>query len=180
MGHLSYSYLNNLKDLVTGLHFEKTDYQLSCIPCIEGKQTKKSFKKLKRTNRAKDVLELVHSDVCGPMQTPSWGGARYFLTFIDDKTRKTYIYFLKGKDEVFVKFQEFKELAETQTGKRLKAIRTNNGKEYVNQAMKEFMKTNGIRHQTTVAYTPEQNGMAERCNRIIMERARTMIGKQQI
>jgi len=76
---------------------------------------------------------------------------------------------------VFVKFQEFKELAETQTGKRIKAVRTDNGKKYVNQAMKEFMKTNGIRHQTTVAYTPEQNGMAERCNRTIMERARTMI-----
>jgi len=76
------------------------------------------------------------------MQTPSWGGARYFLTFIDDKTRKTFIYFLKGKDEVFIKFQEFKELAETQTGKSLKAIRTDNGKEYVNQAMSEFMKTN--------------------------------------
>lgn len=84
------------------------------------------------------------------------------------------VYFLKRKDEVFTKFQEFKKLAETQTGKKLKAIRTDNGREYINQTMKEFMNKEGIRHQTTMAYTPEQNGVAERCNRTIMERARAM------
>lgn len=118
MRHLSYSYLNNLKGLVTGLHFKEINYQLSCIPCLKGKQTRKPFKRSKRRNRANDILELVHSDVCGPMQTPSWGNARYLLTFIDDKTRKTFVYFLKGKDEVYTKFQEFKKLAETQTGKK--------------------------------------------------------------
>lgn len=175
MGHLNYSYLNNLKGLVTGLHFKEINHQLNCIPCLKGKQTRKPFKRLKRANRANDILELVHSDVCGPMQTLSWGNARYFLTFIDDKSRKTFVYFLKGKDEVFTKFQEFKKLVETQTGKRLKAVRIDNGREYVNQAMKEFMNKEGIRHQTTVEYTPEQNGVAERCNRIIMEKARAMI-----
>lgn len=123
-----------LRNLVTGLHFEEICHSWNCVPCLKGKQTRKSFKKTKKVNTANDILELVHSDVCGPMQTSSWGGA-YFLIFIDNKSRKTFVYFLKGKDEVFTKFQEFKELAENQTGRRLKILRTDNGKEYVNQAM---------------------------------------------
>jgi len=71
--NLNYSYLNNLKDLVTGLHFEKTDYQPSCMPCLEDK---KIILKNRREQIEPDVLELVHSDVCGPMQMPSWGGAQ--------------------------------------------------------------------------------------------------------
>jgi len=68
--------------------------------------------------------------------------------------------YISSKERMKCLFQEFKELAETQTGKRLKAVRTDEGKEYVNQAMKEFVRTNGIRHQTTMAYTPEQNGVS--------------------
>lgn len=155
MGHLNYSYLSDLRNLVTGLNFKEIPKFFNCVPCLKGKQMRKPFKKSKKASRAREILELVHSDVCGPMQTSSWGGKRYFLTFIDERSRKTFVYFLKGKDEVFEKLREFKELTETQTGRKLKILRTDNGREFVNQKMKEFIKRNGIRHQTTVAYTPK-------------------------
>lgn len=178
MGHLNYSYLSDLRNLVTGLNFKEIPKSLNCVPCLKGKQMRKPFKKSKKASRASDILELVHSNalciaVCGPMQTPSWGGKRYFLTFIDDRSRKTFVFFLKGKDKVFEKFREFKKLAEP--GRKLKILRTDNEREYVNQNMKKFMKRNGMQHQTTVAYTTEQNRIAEKYNRTIMERARTMI-----
>src|SRR5215469_9456007 len=114
------------------------------------------------------------------MKQVSLGGAKYFLTFIDDKTRNTFVYFLKSKDEVLKYFQEFKALAENQTGKRIKILRSDNGGEYVSHAFKAYLKSNGIHHQTTVAYTPEQNGVAERANRTIVERARSMLHAQGI
>ena len=82
----------------------------------------------------------MHSDVCGPMCEKSISGYRYFLTFIDDKTRKTSVYFLKGKDEVVCKFKEFTALVERQTGKKLKILRSDNGREYVCAEMKKCMR----------------------------------------
>jgi transposase InsO family protein len=145
-----------------------------CKGCVHGKHHRLPLP-TNGAKRATDILELVHSDVCGPMKQESFGGARYFLTFIDDKTRKTFVYFLKSKNEVFKKFQEFKVFAENQIGKRIKALRSDNGGEYISHAFDKYLKSNGIRHQTTIAYTPEQNGVAERANRTIVERARSML-----
>jgi hypothetical protein len=114
------------------------------------------------------------------MSKNSIGGARYFVTFIDDKTRKTFVYFLKSKDEVFAKFKEFKSHAEKQTGKRIKILRSDNGGEYTSAAFDRYLKDRGIQHQKTVPYTPEQNGVAERANRTIVERARCMILEQDM
>jgi transposase InsO family protein len=109
------------------------------------------------------------------MEIESIGGARYLLTFIDDKTRMTFVSFLKTKDEVFSKFVQFKTYIEKQTGKCIKAIRTDRGKEYVNNQMMDYFQKHGIHHQKTIAYTPEQNGVSERCNRTLVERARAML-----
>ena len=125
-----------------------------------------------------DVLELVHSDVCGPMSTPSLGGSRYFLTFIDDKTRFVWVYFLKSKDEVFEKFQDWKQMAEKHTGRKLKTLRTDNGGEYVSTKFTRLLKNEGIRHERTVPKTPEQNGVSERMNRTLVEMARSMLQGQ--
>ena len=125
--------------------------------------------------RAKEPLKLIHTDVCGPMSTNSIGGARYFVTFIDDNSRKTFVYFLKTKDQVFTKFKEFRSMIQNQTGKRIKNIRSDNGGEYLSNNFKKFLKDHGIQHQVTVPYTPEQNGVAERANRIIVEAARSML-----
>jgi len=80
-------------------------------------------------NRVKGILGLIHSDICGPMSTRALSGGKYFVTFIDDHSRKTWIYFLKTKDEVFDQFREFKALVENMTGKKIKVLRSNNGGE---------------------------------------------------
>ena len=89
--------------MVTGIKFQEQD-ALQCESCFMGIQTKQSFSK-KGGTQAKEMLALVHSDVCGPMTEKSISGYRYFLTFIDDKTRKTFVYFLKGKDKILSKFK---------------------------------------------------------------------------
>lgn len=175
MGHLGMHNLKLLRDkMATGISFPDISSKLECISCIMGKQTKQPFRKTD-AKRAKEVLGLVHSDVCGPMSIPSMSGFRYFLTFIDDLTRKTFIYFLKNKSEVFEKFTVFKAFAENQCGKKIKILRTDNGTEYVNKRMDDLLKKCGIQHQLTVEYTPEQNGVAERANRTICDKARTML-----
>src|SRR5205823_12882614 len=103
--------------------------------------------------RMKEILDLVHTDVCGPMQTTSIGGAKYFATFVDDKSRHVTLYLLKSKDEVFDRFKEFKEYAEKQTGKRIKQIRSDGGGEYASNAFTKYLASQGIRHQTTAPYT---------------------------
>lgn len=145
-----------------------------CEHCLMGMQTKQPFTKTGAV-RAEEVLELVHLDVCEPMSEASCRGFHYFLTLIDDKTRKSFIYFLKGKDEVLSKIEQFKALVENQTGKSLKTLRTDNGQASVNRAMQSFLRRNGINHQVTVEYTPEQNGVAETANRNICESARSMV-----
>ena len=172
MGHLSASGMKRLREMTTGAQFEMKN-ELQCVPCIEGKHHRQPFNA--RGQRAERVLELVHSDLCGPMETASIGGRRYFLTFIDDASRKTVVYFLKSKTEVLESFQDFKAFAENQTGERIKRIRTDNGREYVNREMKEFLRKSGIHHEMTAPYNPEQNGLAERRNRTYVERARSML-----
>lgn len=114
---------------------------------------------------------MVHSDVCGPMSVASLGGARYFVTFVDDYTRYSTVYFLRQKSEVFGKFKEFAAEVENVTGLEIKTLRTDNGGEYTSAEFELFLKENGIRHKVTAPYTPQQNGVAERLNRTIQEMA---------
>ena len=176
LGHLNVGGIKHLasKALVKGLEIGENEKMELCKGCIQGKHHRLPFP-AENEKRATEPLELIHTDLCGPMQQASIGGAKYFLTFIDDATRKTFVYFLKAKHEVFGKFQEFKALAERQTSKQIKAIRSDNGGEFVSKAFDEHLKSHGIHHQKTVPYTPQQNGVAERANRTIVERARTML-----
>jgi hypothetical protein len=100
----------------------------SCESCILGKQHRKIFPK-EMSYRAWAPLEIVHTDLCGPMKKPSLGGRVYFLTFIDDYSRKTWVYFLKHKSETFEKFKEFKVLVEKQSGLSIKILRLDRGGE---------------------------------------------------
>ena len=114
------------------------------------------------------------------MNTQSLSGAQYFLTFIDDKTRYTWIYVLKRKDEVFKYFVEWKALVEKSTGQKLKALRTDNGREYTSNEFQDYLKKEGIRHELTVPKTPEQNEVAERMNRTLMEAVRSMLSNARL
>ena len=144
-----------------------------CEACVKGKQQRLPFQK--EGSRVDKVLKLLHLDLCGPMETTSVGGSRYFFTLIDDHSRKVFVFFLQQKSEVKSTFESFKKLIENQTDQKIKILRTDNGKEYVNHNLKSFLDLHGIRHQTTIQYTPEQNGLAERMNRTIVEKARSML-----
>ena len=101
--------------------------------------------------------------MCGPFKVKSKGGALYFATFIDDHSRKIWVYPLKSKDQVLDVFKQFQALSERQTGKKLKCIRTDNGGEYIGP-FDNNCKSQGIRHQKTPPKTPQLNGLTERMN----------------
>lgn len=175
LAHLSQKNMSKLrKGLATGINFLEDDKLEDCIPCIQGKQKRNSFP-TGNIKRAKEKLELIHSDLCGPMSEVTWGGARYLLMFTDDHSRKTFGYVIKSKKQVLEKFIEFKTLVENQTNLRIKKIRTDNGLEYCNYPFENYLKKYGIIHETTVPYTPEQNGVSERMNRTIIEKARSIL-----
>jgi hypothetical protein len=96
-----------------------------CKGCMRGKNINKAFHS--SDNRAQGILDLVHFDVCGLMSTPSHGGCLYYVIFIDDYSRKCWIYFLKAKSDTFDKFKVYKAFIENQTRKHIKTLRTNNG-----------------------------------------------------
>ncbi|KAH9769617.1 hypothetical protein KPL71_012080 [Citrus sinensis] len=114
-------------------------------------------------------------DLWGPSQVPSYDGARYFITFIDDYSRRVWVYVLKHKNEAFERFKEWTALMENQTEKRLKRLRTDNGLEYCNKDFENFCKSKGIARHRTVRNTPQQNGLAERINRTLIEKVRCML-----
>ena len=177
LGHLNVQSMKELQSMVSGLHLGHCSMNVTCEGCIQGKQQRKPFPSGVAT-RAKQLLELVHSDVCGPMRTPSLGGARYFVTFIDDFSRKVWVYIIKAKSECFAKFKEWKALVEKQCEHKIKVLRSDNGGEYVSIQFDELLKHEGIARQTSTPYTPQQNGVAERANRTIVEMARSMLHSQ--
>ncbi|CAA0832257.1 Uncharacterized mitochondrial protein AtMg00710, partial [Striga hermonthica] len=130
---------------------------------------------LYRTQLKENVLEMVYSDVCGPMEVESLGGSRYFVTFIDDASRKLWVYLLRTKGEVFQYFKRFHAMVERQAGKPLKCLRSDNGREYTSHEFKNYCAEHGIRHEKTVPGTPQHNDVAERINRTIMEKVRCML-----
>lgn len=173
-GHVSYHTLFKMQSSVTGLVIQGTKNDIrKCEICPLGKQHRKPFKT--STTRATKILHLIHSDLCGPMEKRSIGGARYLLTFTDDYSRKLFVYFLPDKSCVLDIFLEFKQLMENQTECKIKILRTDNGTEYVSKRFEHALKQYGIQHQMTCTYTPEQNGVSERANRSIIERAKCMI-----
>ncbi|KAL0330831.1 UNVERIFIED_CONTAM: Retrovirus-related Pol polyprotein from transposon TNT 1-94 [Sesamum angustifolium] len=151
----------------------------ACEACLQGKQHKKPFPS-GTSWRAKAVLELIHTDVCGPMRTPSHEQNRYFILFIDDYSRMTWVYFMREKSEVFKVFKKFKNLVEKQSGRSIKVLRSYRGKEYNNSEFDKFCEEEGIEHQTTVSYNPQQNGVSERKNRTVMEMARSILQEKHL
>jgi transposase InsO family protein len=174
LGHISLKRLKEMegKDMVRGLKLEGSIEDMVCEHCLHGKQKRFPFKE-KSGRRATRVLELVHSDVCGPMEQNSLGGAMYFVTFIDDFSRKCYVYLLRKKSDVLRFFLEFLAMAERESGKKLKTLRTDNGGEF--QALAPTLRERGIKWETSAPYTPQQNGVAERFNRTIVEMSRSML-----
>ena len=135
--------------------------------------TKRPF--IRKGIRATQPLELIHSDVCGPMSVRARGGYEYYVTFIDDYSRYAYVYLMQRKSETFERFKEFRAEVENQLGKTIKSLRSDRGGEYLDQEFEDYMVEHGIVSQLTAPGTPQQNGVAERRNRTLMEMVRSMI-----
>ena len=177
-GHLHYKALPEARKVVTGMPEFGNNHEGVCKGCAEGKHTRGPFPS--SVTKTSDILHLVHSDLSGMLPVTSLGGCSYYMTFTDDFSRKTWIYFLKKKDEAFMWFCTFKALVENMTGKKIKILRTDNGTEYESNEFKNFCREAGIKRETTTAYTLEQNGVAERKNRTIVEAARAMLCDQDL
>lgn len=178
--HMRYGHLNenDLKklvrmDMVKGLFKSKGEMPF-CDICVKCKQTVLPFK-ASTNKKVVKTLDLVHSDVCGPMQTLSNGGSRYFITFIDECTNWVEVYFLKSKAEAKEAFQKYRAKVEKQTERKIKCLRTDNGLEYCSKDFDRMLEANGIRREKSSAYTPQQNGTAERMNRTLVDIARSML-----
>jgi transposase InsO family protein len=171
--HLHYRALPVLRRMVTGIPELQVEHEGVCRGCTLGKNTKGPYPS--SDSRSKGILDLVHSDVCRPMTVSSLGGFLYYVTFIDDFSWKTWIYFMKTKDEVFNRFQEFKAQTENLMGKKIRVLRIDNGGEYTSIDFSDFCKEAGIKRELTVPYNPQQNGVAERKNRSIVEVFKEMI-----
>jgi transposase InsO family protein len=167
-----------LKEFVIGLPDFNTENHEVCKGCAMGKYNKTTLSS--SDSRIGGILDLIHLDVCVPMSSPSLSGYDYYVTFIDDHSRKTWIYFMKTKDEVFIRFQEFKALVENYTGMKLMTLRFDNGGEYTSKAFKDFCAGGGIKRELIVLYNPQQNRVAERKNRAIFGAAKSMLYDQDL
>ncbi|KAK8694436.1 hypothetical protein V6N13_071988 [Hibiscus sabdariffa] len=128
-----------------------------------------------KSERASDLLGLIHSDVCGPMNTQARGGFQYFITFTDDVSRYGYIYLMLHKSKALEKFKEFKNEVQNQHGKSIKALRSDRGGEYLSQDFDELLKECGIVSQLTPPGTTQWNGVSERRNRTLLDMVRSMM-----
>ncbi|MCO5562234.1 hypothetical protein L7F22_015860 [Adiantum nelumboides] len=175
-GHVGYGSLMTLQrhNMVHDLSLLEMPPRHVCEGCVLGKMHRFAFSQ-DGSVRATRKLQLVHSDVCGPMRTPSVGNSLYFVTSIDDFSRFCWVYPLKAKSDVFAVFQHYVSMVENETGCKVQTLRTNRGGEYMSGAFKDFLGKKGIKHQCTMPYTPQQNGVAERKNRSLMEMARCML-----
>lgn len=156
-------------------HFNACDLQelSKCEICLKGKMTASPF--TKRQDLSKELLQIVHSDVVGPFRCESTNRSKYFVTFIDDCSRWCEIYFLRKKSGVFEAFKLYQALVERQTGCKIKNLQSDNGREYCNNEFSGYLARNGIVHRLTIAHTPQQNGVAERKNRTLLDMARCLL-----
>jgi transposase InsO family protein len=166
LGHIHHGALNIMQQISTRLPMGTLAQLDQCKGCTMGKYAKSTFHE--KENRASVILERVHTDVCGPFSVASIEKHRYYVIFVDYFSRKCWIFFMQKKDQTFSKFYEFKALVEKESGKQVKALRSDNGGEYISNEFKDFCNREGIRRELIAPHNPQQNGVAERKNRTIM------------
>ena len=150
-----------------------------CTTCMEGKSKKKPMPA--NNKRSRDILEIIHSDVCQiPEPTSSENGSHYFATFLDDHSRYSEVAVMKKKNETLEKFKEYMVKAERKHSKSLKCLHTDNGGEYVSKDFSDFLTEKGIERRLTISYTPQQNGRAERLNQSLLAIARCMMIESEV
>nr|GEV02227.1 zinc finger, CCHC-type [Tanacetum cinerariifolium] len=167
LGHIHFKRMQDMSKDGLILAFDMDTKK--CKTCMRTKITKKLFQNVKRETK---VLELIHNDLCDLHATPLLGNKKYFVPFIDDALRFCYVYLLHSKDEALVKFKVFKTEVELQQGSLIKRFKTGRGGEYMDTL---FFQSFGIIHKTTAPYTPQQNGISEKKNRVLKEMVNSML-----
>ncbi|XP_056849759.1 retrovirus-related Pol polyprotein from transposon RE2 isoform X2 [Raphanus sativus] len=174
LGHPSYKALSTLP-IFKNFKLDFTDSS-QCDICFKAKQTRKVFPD--SFNKATIPFALIHCDVWGPYRTPSSCGAVYFLTIVDDYSRAVWTYLMLEKSEVASLLRSFCAMSDRQFGHRVKTIRTDNGTEFL--CLSKYFREQGIVHQTSCTYTPQQNGRVERKHRHILNVARACLFQSRL
>ncbi|KAL0440030.1 UNVERIFIED_CONTAM: Retrovirus-related Pol polyprotein from transposon RE2 [Sesamum latifolium] len=172
LGHISKDRIRRLVDSKS-LEIDNLDHLPTYESCLKGKMTKKPF--VGQSAIANGLLDLVHTDVCGPLSIPARGGFSYFITFIDDHSRYGYVYLMRYKSVAFRRFKEYRLEVENQTNRKIKALRSDRGDEYLSGEFNDYLKENRILSQWTPPGTPQLNGVAERRNRTLLDMVRSMM-----
>ncbi|GJU74544.1 putative ribonuclease H-like domain-containing protein [Tanacetum coccineum] len=182
MGHVNYKNMNRLVkgNLVRGLPPKLFKNDHTCVACCKGKQHKASYKAITAVSSISEPLQLLHMDLFGPTSIRSIDHKYYCLVITDDYSRFCWVFFLEHKDETYPILKDFINLVENQLNKKVKAIRCDNGTEFKNAHIIELCGSKGIKRDYSNARTPQQNGVAERKNRTLIEAARTMLADSKL
>ena len=173
--HASYRYISNLKRRLRNcneLDFNVKYVNNKCLDCQLGKIKESNYPTNKR--KAKKPFELIHSDVCA-MTVPSLGGNNYFVSFIDDFSGYAFVNIIEHKNEVFDAFKRLHKLVKNKFKSNIATLRSDRGGEYLNHNFSNYLIDQGIHHEMSASYTPQQNGVSEAFNRVILQTVRTML-----
>lgn len=182
LGHLGKGNLKRLltEDMVTGINIKTIDWDSideCCDPCRKGRMTRPAFQS--STTEVSGPLDLIHMDLCGPLEETR-GGNKYIATFKDDYSSYSWIQLTSSKQNLADVIKKQFALLETETGRKIKAVKTDNGREYISTALEDYLQEKGIKHNISMPYTPQQNGEAERLNRTLQEKARPMLSQASL
>ncbi|KAL0401711.1 UNVERIFIED_CONTAM: hypothetical protein Slati_4201000 [Sesamum latifolium] len=176
LGHISKYRISRLVDS-KNIEIDNLDHLPTYESCLKKKMTKKPF--VGQNAIANGLLGLIHTDVCGPLSIPARGGFSYFITFTDDHSRYGYVYLMRYKSEAFG-FKEYILEVENQTNRKIKALRSDRGGEYLSGEFIDYLKENEILSQWTPPGTPQLNGVAERTNRTLLDMVQSMMSFTQL
>ncbi|GKC68268.1 putative ribonuclease H-like domain-containing protein [Tanacetum coccineum] len=181
LGHVNFKTINKLvkENLMRGLPSKRFENDQTCVACLKGKQQKASCKS-KIQNSITQPLFMLHMDLFGTTFLSSLMNKKYCLVVTDDYNRFTWVFFLATKDETSGILKRFITKIENLVDKKVKIIRCDNGTEFKNRVMSEFCEQKGIKREFSIARTPQQNGVAERSNRTLIEAARTMLADSKL
>nr|GEY78739.1 putative ribonuclease H-like domain-containing protein [Tanacetum cinerariifolium] len=182
MAHVNYKNMNRLVkgNLVRGLPFKLFKNGQTCVACCKGKQHKASYKTINDVSSISEPLQLLHMDLFGPTSIRSIDHKYYCLVIIDDYSRFCWVFFLEHKDETYPIFKNFINLVENQLNKKVKTIRCDNGTEFKNAQMIELYGSKGNKREYSNPRTPQQNGVADRKNKTLIEATKNMLADSKL
>lgn len=147
--------------VVSGVHAQDSNLEQQCKACANGKACRSSISTSRTSERAYGIQDFVHSDVRSPIESESIGGAKYFVTFIDENSNWVTVYCLKSKSEEANCFLNYQMMAERPTGKKIHVVRSDRRGKYFSTMLQSYSESTGIKHKLTTPSFPHQNGIAE-------------------